>query len=156
MHTLADPETYILVAEDNPADIELVREALYDRQVLCRLHVVSDGEQAVTFIQHLDRDETLSCPKLFLMDLHLPKRDGEEILDCLRASERCLHTPVIVMTSVASRREMEATSQHANVHYFQKPNTLEQFMRLGDVVRDLVGPLRPASSEAAQLGDERV
>ena len=147
----ANPATYILLAEDNPADIELVREALQDRQVLCRLHIVSDGEQAVTFIDRIDSDSSLSCPKLFLMDLHLPKRNGDEVLTRLRSSERCPHTPVIVMTSSASRRDIERAFQHNNVHYFQKPTTLERFLELGDVVKNLVDQ-RDVSDLAATEG----
>jgi len=134
----ANPPPYILLAEDNPADIELVREALQDRQVLCGLQVVSDGEQAVTFIDRIDSDSSLSCPKLFLMDLHLPKRSGDEVLTHLRSSGRCPHTPVVIMTSLASRRDIERALQHDNVHYFQKPTTLERFLELGDVVKNLV------------------
>jgi chemotaxis family two-component system response regulator Rcp1 len=141
---LNENAAYILIAEDNPADVELVREALEDRQVLYRLHIVSDGEQAVTFIQSIDGDSTLTCPKLFLMDLHLPKRDGEEILRCLRSSERCFHTPVIVMTSLVSPRDIERTAHHKNVYYFQKPNTLAEFMKLGDVVKILVSHSEPS------------
>ena len=150
-----NPATYILLAEDNPADIELVREALQDRQILCGLHVVSDGEQAVTFIDRIDSDSSLSCPKLFLMDLHLPKRNGDEVLTRLRSSERCPNTPVVVMTSLASRRDIERTCQHGNVHYFQKPTTLERFLELGDVVKNLVDERNLSDIAAADGRHER-
>src|ERR1700689_3020005 len=79
---------YILLAEDNPADVLLVREALEDRAVAYDLHVIADGEQVVRFIERIDSDRTLHCPDLMLLDLNLPKRDGGEILKTLRASER--------------------------------------------------------------------
>jgi len=129
---------YILLAEDNPADVQLVREALEDRAVACDLHVVPDGEQAVQFIERIDRDPSLNCPELLIVDLYLPKRDGEEILRCLRASERCGKTAVVVMTSSYAPSDMERAQRHAALHYFRKPTSLDQFLTLGDVVKEIV------------------
>ncbi len=130
---------YILLAEDNPADVLLVREALEDKAVNCALHVISDGEQVVRFIEQIDSDRTLHCPQLVLLDLHLPKRDGEDILKSLRSSERCGQTPVVILTSSESPRDEATSTRHAALHYFRKSASLEQFMRLGDVVNDIIG-----------------
>ncbi len=130
---------YILLAEDNPADVELVRVALEDRSIACDLHVVSDGEQAVEFIEQIDRDSTINCPKLLLVDLHLPKKDGEDILRCLRASERCGRTPVVIMTASSSPRDSEKAVVYGALQYFRKPTGLDQFMKLGDVVKQIIG-----------------
>ena len=138
MFNPADPSKYILLAEDNSADVELVREALEDRAIAHELHVVEDGERAIDFIERIDRDSTLQCPKLLLLDLHLPKRDGEEVLRHLRASERCGQTPVVILTSSDSPIDRETAERNAALHYFRKPSTLEQYMRLGDVVKDII------------------
>lgn len=137
---MSDPaeSQYILLAEDNPADILLVREAMTDRAVAYKLQVVSDGEEVVKFIARIDRDSTLFCPKLVLLDLHLPKRDGEEILRCLRSSERCGLTPVVVMTSSDAPHHVEMAAKNAALHYFRKPTSLEQFMKLGDIVKNII------------------
>jgi CheY-like chemotaxis protein len=129
---------YILLAEDNPADVHLVREALDDRAVAYRLQVVSDGEEVIELIRRIDRDSTLFCPELLLLDLHLPKRDGEEILRCLRSSERCGLTPVVIMTSSDAPRHVEMAEKNAALHYFRKPTSLEQYMKLGDVVKQII------------------
>jgi two-component system, chemotaxis family, response regulator Rcp1 len=131
---------YILLAEDNPADVWLVREALEDRAVNCDLHVISDGEQVVQFIEQIDADRALHCPHLLLLDLHLPKRDGGEILKSLRASERCGQTPVVILTSSESPRDEVNATRYAALHYFRKPASLEQFLQLGDVVKQIIGP----------------
>jgi CheY-like chemotaxis protein len=73
-----------------------------------------------------------------LLDLHLPKRDGEEVLRRLRASERCGQTPVVILTSSDSPIDRETAERNAALHYFRKPSTLEQYMRLGDVVKDII------------------
>jgi len=149
MLNLGDRSEYILLAEDNSADVELVREALADRAITHKLHVVDDGERAMDFIQRIDRDSTLHCPKLFLLDLHLPKRDGEEVLRCLRASERCRQTPVVVLTSSDSPSDRETATRNAALHYFRKPSTLEQYMQLGDVVKNIIALDARARTEFA-------
>jgi hypothetical protein len=104
MATQFDSPNYILLAEDNPADTQLVREALEDREVACDLHVVPDGEQAVEFIERIDRDSTLNCP----------------------------------MTSSDFPSDREKGMRYAALHYFRKPNTLKEFLTLGDVVREII------------------
>lgn len=137
---MSDPSEsqYILLAEDNPADIHLVREALEDSAVAYRLEVVSDGEEVIKFLARIDRDSTLFCPKMMLLDLHLPKRDGEEILRCLRSSERCGLTPVVIMTSSDAPHHVEMATRNAALHYFRKPTSLEQYLKLGDVVKQII------------------
>jgi len=130
---------YILLAEDNPADVLLVREALEDRAVNCEIQVLADGERVVQFIQQIDADSSLPCPQLVLLDLNLPKRNGEEILKSLRASERCGQTPVVILTSSESPRDEANATRYAALHYFRKPASLNQFMQLGDVVNEIIG-----------------
>jgi len=77
------------------------------------------GEGAMDFIERIDRDPALHCPKLLLLDLHLPKRDGREVFRCLRASECCGQTPVVILTSSDSPSDLE-TATRAALHYFRK------------------------------------
>jgi CheY-like chemotaxis protein len=135
-----DLSDYILLVEDNPADVQLVREALENRAVTSRLQVAADGDQAIRFIEQVDRDSTVSCPKLLLLDLHLPGHDGEAVLRRLRASERCGQTPVVILTSSDSSRDRDKAAANAALHYFRKPATLEQFLQLGDIVTDILDP----------------
>ena len=83
----------IVLAEDNPGDVLLVREALSEHEIHCELRVISAGEDAVALINQLDLDSTLLCPDVLLLDVHLPKCDGFQVLDRLRASTRCRQTP---------------------------------------------------------------
>ena len=129
----------IILAEDNPGDVGLVRYALRQHQVDCELRVLSDGEQVLTFIDLLDMDSGLPCPDLFLLDLHLPKRDGHEILQHLRASERCGQTPVVVLSASESPSDLENAEKSGAVHYFRKPPSLTQFVQLGTIVKKVIG-----------------
>src|SRR5580692_10401450 len=138
MLNLGGRAKYILLAEDNPADVQLVREALEDRSVDCGLHVVPDGAEAIAFLEQIDGKSSLPCPSLLLLDLHLPKRNGEEILRYLRAGERCGQTPVVILTSSDSPRDVENATRHAALHYFRKPSSLDEYLRLGDIVKEVV------------------
>ena len=124
MGTATSPQQ-ILLAEDNQADIGLVRQALLEHQVHGELQVISDGEGVLRFIDRLDSDVTLPCPDLLLIDLHLPKRDGTEILQYLRTSKRCRNIPVVALTSSPAIRG----KQHAGntVQYFNREGSIRIF-----------------------------
>ncbi|MGD1093379.1 MAG: response regulator [Bryobacteraceae bacterium] len=140
---------YILLAEDNPADVFLVRQALAGSGVLFNLRVVSDGDEAMSFIDGLERGSALGCPELLLLDLHLPKRDGDEVLQRLRASKRCGQTPVVILTSSDSPRDMERASRYAALRYFRKPSNLGDFMNLGEVVKSILETASPEGDAPA-------
>jgi CheY-like chemotaxis protein len=73
----------ILVAEDSAADVGLVRMALQDQNLDYVLHVVRDGEEAIAFIEKADNDSKAPGPDLLLLDMHLPRYSGEQILQRL-------------------------------------------------------------------------
>ena len=137
----------ILLAEDSPGDAELVREALKQHYVHCSLHIVSDGARAIEFINNIDVDPKAPPLDLLLLDLCLPIRDGDDVLTRLRSSERHAHTPVIVMTGLSSSAVRERTTRHHAVLYFEKPSTLEEFLQLGSMIRQVLEP------RAANWGD---
>jgi CheY-like chemotaxis protein len=128
----------IVLAEDNPADIMLVRRALEKHAVHCDLHVLSDGEDVLSFFNGLDADSGIPCPDLLLLDLYLPKRDGNQVLTHLRASQRCGQIPVVVLTSSDATWDRENAEKNAAIHYFQKPSSLDKFMLLGKVVKQVI------------------
>jgi CheY-like chemotaxis protein len=127
----------IVLAEDNPADALLVRHALREHDIHCDLHIVSDGESALALIDRLDLDSKLPCPDLLLLDVHLPKCDGFQVLDGLRASERCGLTPVVVLASPDLTGGRHVPQKHPETRYFPKPSSLDKFMQLGAVVKDV-------------------
>src|SRR5437660_12189099 len=87
----------IFLAEDNPADVYLIRQALEERKLDHHLHVAEDGEKAADFLSSIGRDKP--CPDILLLDLSLPKQDGQVLLQQLRDHPSCARTPVIVMSS---------------------------------------------------------
>jgi two-component system, chemotaxis family, response regulator Rcp1 len=129
----------VVLAEDNPADVFLVREALNQHRIECDLRVLADGAQAIEFLNQLDSKPSTRQLDLFLLDMHLPKYDGLDILKRLRATESHAQTPVIVMTSSHATWEREAAEKHAALYYFEKPSDYRQFMELGHLVQQVLG-----------------
>jgi len=146
--------SHILLAEDNAADEALVREALHEHGVACTLHVVKDGEKAIAFIRDIDtrpghNDKTRPHLDLLLLDMHLPRYDGPEILHALRSTEHYAQKPVIVMTSSASPGLREATDGQGAMHYFRKPSSLDEFLLLGGIVKAVLASRTPRYGDAA-------
>lgn len=142
---------HILLAEDSPADVGLVRLALREQNFNHILHVATDGEEAIAFIEKADLDSTVAGPDLLLLDMHLPRYNGEQILQRLRSTERYAQTPVVVMTSSDSPADQDRAEKHAALFYFRKPSRLDEFIQLGAIVRDILAKKRPMTE--AQLGD---
>ena len=96
-------EVEILLVEDNPADVEMTLDALKERNLANKVHVLNDGAAALSYIMnHVDcrpgkADE--HRPKLILLDLKLPKVDGLEVLRRIRSDERTKSVPVVILTS---------------------------------------------------------
>ena len=136
---IAETEAFeILLAEDNPEDAELVRLALKEHGVECTLRVIRDGAEAIAFLGSLDADPKRPALDLLIVDMNLPKRSGEDILKCLRSTEKYAQTPVIVMSGLIAGALEEKATRHAATVYFQKPLTLNGFMQLGSIVLDVL------------------
>jgi CheY-like chemotaxis protein len=127
----------VLLAEDNPGDVFLVRRALEKHGLRdVELVVVEDGQAALRYIERLEADDSVAAPALAMLDLNLPRATGNRILTRIRQSRRCNGIPIIIVTSSDSPLDRDAASQLGATAYFQKPGDLAGFMHLGQVVRD--------------------
>jgi chemotaxis family two-component system response regulator Rcp1 len=135
----------ILLAEDNPADVYLIREALKEHGVECAMQVASDGKEVLSLIAaEPGGDEEFG---LIILDLNLPRHDGIEILERLRESTRLAHVPVVVLTSSDSPQDRLVATHLGARRYLRKPSSLEQFLDLGATFRELLGQ-KPAEKGA--------
>ncbi|MBF0154532.1 MAG: response regulator [Magnetococcales bacterium] len=117
----------ILLVEDSPGDVELTREALRDSKLLNCLHVVEDGEEAMAFLRREGRYADAVRPDVVLLDLNLPRKDGREVLEEIKADPDLKSTPVVVLTTSRADEDILRTYQlHANC-YITKPVDLNQF-----------------------------
>jgi CheY-like chemotaxis protein len=128
----------IVLIEDAEPDVFLVREALESNHLKFDLYVLGDGEKAVEYIDRLDLDGSDTLPHLILLDLNLPKRRGDHVLERLRQSVKWNHIPIVILTSSDSPRDKAKASKYQVTEYFQKPSQLEDFMKLGVLVAQLL------------------
>lgn len=131
----------LLLAEDNRADVMLVRQALAEHQIQHELHLVTDGEQALEFIAKMDNSGGLPCPDIVLLDLNLPKVDGIQVLGEIRKRPELAAIPVIVVTSSDAPTDRSRVAQLRVRHYFRKPSDYEEFIKLGALVREVAQSL---------------
>ena len=125
--TAAQP-VEILLVEDNPGDARLTQEALRDGKVYNKLSVVPDGVEAMAYLRREGRYAGARQPDLILLDLNLPKKDGREVLQEIKADERLRRIPVVVLTSSNAEQDvLKSYGLHANC-YVTKPVDLDQFM----------------------------
>lgn len=128
----------VLLIEDNAGDVFIVQEALQENNVRCELTVISDGESALQYFDRLDGSTDLPCPCLVLLDLNLPKRSGHDVLRRIRRGGRCSSIPIVVVSSSDSERDLSENKRLGATAYFRKPSTLEQYLRIGRLVKDLI------------------
>src|SRR3954464_103967 len=91
----------ILLAEDNPNDVELTLAALHSLNLANEIVVVHDGSEALDFLRRRNRfaGQTYITPAVILLDLKMPKVDGLEALRAIRADPELRLAPVVILTS---------------------------------------------------------
>ena len=130
MSPLAAKPIEILLVEDNPGDIRLTKEALKDARVGNNLHVTMDGVEALAFLRKQGKHASAPRPDLILLDLNLPKKNGREVLEEIKAEDALRHIPVVILTtSQAEQDVVESYRLRANA-YVTKPVDLDQFLRV--------------------------
>jgi CheY-like chemotaxis protein len=128
--TDGEKKVEILLVEDNPADVRLVREALKDGKISNNLSVVGDGVEAMDFLTKKGKYASSPRPHLILLDLNLPRKNGREVLAEVKSDENLKRIPVVIMTVSDDEKDILLTyNQHANC-YIKKPLNFEQFNQI--------------------------
>jgi two-component system, chemotaxis family, response regulator Rcp1 len=135
----------VLIAEDNPADVFLITQALKRHDLNCDVRVIADGQDAIDYIDLLQANEGAPYPDVVVLDMHLPKRTGDEVLKRLRSSSRGSEIPVVVLTGSDSPQDRQRAEAY-RVYYFKKSSSVAEFFELGAVVKRLCGPDKPEES----------
>ena len=118
----------ILLVEDNPGDVRLVREALLEAKMRNNMSVAGDGEEALAFLRKQGQYTNAPIPGLVLLDLNLPRKDGFEVLQEIKSDAKLMHIPVVVLTTSQAEQDIvKSYNLHANA-YVTKPVDLNQFL----------------------------
>ncbi len=120
----------VLLVEDSPDDVVLILRAFRKYNIMNEVVVASDGAEALDYLfgkgKYAGRDMSNS-PEVVLLDLKLPKVDGLEVLQRLRADERTKHLPVVILTSSNEERDLIKGYKLGANSYVQKPVEFTQF-----------------------------
>jgi len=128
------PKADLLLVEDSAAEARLAFEALQETDFPVRLHIACDGVQAMDFLKRQGPYQDAPRPRLVLLDLNLPRKDGREVLRDIKADENLRRIPVVVLTTSKEESDISrAYELHANC-YIQKPLELDGFI---DIVRSI-------------------
>ncbi len=124
-------EVEILLVEDNPTDAELTMRALKRKNMANQVVWVKDGAEALDFIfatgVYSDRNPE-DLPKLILLDLRMPKVDGLEVLQRIKAEEKTRQIPVVVLTSSNEDRDIVESYKLGVNSYVSKPVEFDEFI----------------------------
>lgn len=126
---LSRPPVEILLVEDSPGDVCLTQEGLKGARVENRLSVVTDGEQAISFLERKQPFEQAPRPHLILLDLNLPKLNGREVLARIRNNPSLKRIPVVILSTSDADSDIQASYDLQANSYVTKPVGFEQFMR---------------------------
>lgn len=120
----------ILLIEDNQSYVSLMMEALKESQVLTNLSVVMDGAEAMAFVYRESKYAHAPRPDLILLDLNLPKKKGQKVLEEIKNDPDLKRIPVVIFTvSSAEQDILRSYDLHANC-YIIKPKDLDQFIEV--------------------------
>ena len=118
----------ILLVEDNPGDIRLTEEGFKEAQIKNSVHVVKDGVDALDFVYRRNEYSSAPRPDIVLLDLNLPRKNGDEVLAEMKTDPDLKHIPVVVLTSSKAEEDIvKSYDLHANA-FLTKPIDPDEFI----------------------------
>lgn len=121
---------HVLLVEDNPGDVRLMREAFRSGGSDRNLDSVEDGEEALAYLYRKHPYTSAPKPDLIFLDLNLPKKDGREVLSEIKQDQSLRRIPVVVLTTSEAERDISRVYElHANC-YIKKPTDLDEYMEV--------------------------
>jgi chemotaxis family two-component system response regulator Rcp1 len=126
----------VLLVEDSPGDVRLTQEAFRDANPSIRLHVASDGVEALAFLLHQGTYLDAPRPDLILLDLNLPKMDGREVLSHIKSNDDLKTIPTVILTTSDAEADIAKSYQLQANCYLTKPAQLDVFEVLVKSIND--------------------
>ena len=120
----------VLLVEDNPGDVRLTREAFEQGDVATNLHVANDGDEALAFLRNEGEYANAPTPDIVLLDLNLPRKNGDEVLAEIHADPELAGVPVVVLTSSESESDVVRCYDLQANAYLTKPVDPGEFIEM--------------------------
>ena len=124
------PRRVLLVVEDSPSDVRLVKECLRESEAFLEPNVVNNGAEAMAFLRREGTYAGAPRPDLILLDLNLPGMSGREVLARSKADDDLRRIPVVVLTSSDAYEDIAACYDLGANCYVTKPICLDEFARV--------------------------
>ncbi len=120
----------ILVADDDPDDRLLLREALEENRLANDLYFVDDGEQLMNFLRREQGYDARSAPRpgIILLDLNMPRKDGREALEEIKADPKLRRVPVVVLTTSKAEEDILRSYDLGVSSFITKPVTFDSLI----------------------------
>jgi CheY-like chemotaxis protein len=131
-----DMPLQVLLVEDSPGDVRLTQEAFREANISIRLHVATDGAEAITFLKREGPHVHAPRPDLILLDLNLPKMDGREVLAQIKEDEDLKTIPTVILTTSEAEADIAKSYQLQANCYLCKPVQLDAFENLVKSIND--------------------
>ena len=135
-HPKAEPAIEVLLVDDNPGDVRLMIEALKGSKLPMHLSVARDGVEALEFLHREGRFVQAARPKLILLDLNMPRKDGRVVLAEIKADPDLRRIPVVVLTSSGAEDDIAKAYQLNANCFITKPVDFVQFMQQVKSIED--------------------
>lgn len=117
----------LLVVDDNPADVALLREALAGSKHRSQINSVSDGAEALAFLNQREKYVKAARPSLVILDLNLPKRGGLAVLAAMKAGPDLRRIPVVIFSTSELRQDIVRSYEMGANCYVRKPGNMSDF-----------------------------
>ncbi|MBS3736841.1 response regulator [Candidatus Bipolaricaulota bacterium] len=124
----------IFLIEDRDDDIDITREALNQAKKSCTLEVAKEGEEALKRLREKVSDKRKSLPEMILLDLNLPKMDGQKVLEELKDDDQLAPVPVIILTISKQDKDVARSYNSGAAGYITKPIDFSEFVKTIDVI----------------------
>jgi CheY-like chemotaxis protein len=127
----------VLIVEDNQADSYLTTTALRDARIANEVHVVEDGEEAIAYLNQRGVHSSAPRPDLVLLDLDLPRKDGFEVLEEMKADAHLRNIPVIVLSGSDRSSDIARAYELQIAGYLVKPVNVDDYFSAIRAVKEL-------------------
>ncbi|MGC4095932.1 MAG: response regulator [Nitrospira sp.] len=131
MHTPIE----LLLVEDNQGDVEMIKLAFRDGTPTCHIWVANDGMEALDFLHKRGKFTDAPMPQLILLDLNMPRMDGKQFLEVVKAEAELKAIPIVMLTSSQSPSDIKACYERHASCYVVKPFDVQEF---SDTVQQVV------------------
>lgn len=126
----------VLLVEDDQGDIDLTREAFISGKLSVNLHIVMDGESAMSFLLRKVPYDNVARPDLILLDLNLPRKNGREVLRDIKTNETLKNIPIIILTTSNCEDDITKSYKLGTNCYITKPIGFELFVKAISVMEE--------------------